>query len=268
MVPRVEILSENYLKVFYLIFFFKNSRSITTCIIQMFETKMFSDEPTTGLDASTSVYVIKILRRLATNGNRTIIFSIHQPRFIIYKQTDFLHLLSSYGQTVYHGPASEALTYFESIGLPCETFNNPPDFFMDIILKHKSVKQIEREEDVSSTNPNGDVEEAAPPSDEFLDVSESNKKDLPRLFRESSQNQKLLHECKSIYENGHPSDKPVKSDLVFGSNWFNQLYELSKRSILNYIRNPVMSGIEVSEAIFLAIITGAILYQVDDDEQG
>ena len=221
------------------------------------------------MDASTSMYVFKILRRLATTGHRTIIFSIHQPRFAIYKQTNYLHLLSSYGQTVYHGAAAEAVKYFNSIGLPCETFNNPPDFFMDIILKHKSLKQIENDDPLASNGSGaGDIENAAPPSDEFLNVAEADKKDLPRLFRESGQNQKLLQECKAIYDNGNPSNKPGQTNLVFGSNWFHQLYELSKRSILNYVRNPIMSTIQVSQSIFLAVFTGAILWQVNDDESG
>ena len=47
--------------------------------------------------------------------NRTIIFSIHQPRYAIFKVFDRLTLLAA-GRTVFHGPATEALGYFKSIG--------------------------------------------------------------------------------------------------------------------------------------------------------
>ena len=46
---------------------------------------------------------------------RTIVFSIHQPRYSIYRLFDSLMLLSS-GEVVYHGPTSDALTHFKSIG--------------------------------------------------------------------------------------------------------------------------------------------------------
>ena len=46
---------------------------------------------------------------------RTIIFSIHQPRYSIFKLFDHLALLSQ-GFMVYHGPAQEALEYFSTIG--------------------------------------------------------------------------------------------------------------------------------------------------------
>ncbi|CAH1794455.1 unnamed protein product [Owenia fusiformis] len=92
---------------------------------------LFLDEPTTGLDASTANAVMSLLQKLSRKG-RTIIFSIHQPRFSIFKQFDNLALLSL-GEMVYHGPSNEALDYFESIGYECEAHNNPPDFFLDII---------------------------------------------------------------------------------------------------------------------------------------
>ena len=46
---------------------------------------------------------------------RTIIFSIHQPRFTIFRLFDSLMLLSL-GEVVYHGPAAESLDFFKSLG--------------------------------------------------------------------------------------------------------------------------------------------------------
>uniref|UniRef100_A0A3B4YFE9 Broad substrate specificity ATP-binding cassette transporter ABCG2 n=1 Tax=Seriola lalandi dorsalis TaxID=1841481 RepID=A0A3B4YFE9_SERLL len=92
---------------------------------------LFLDEPTTGLDASTANSVLLLLKRMASHG-RTIIMSIHQPRYSIYRLFDTLTLLVS-GKMVYHGPAPNALDYFANIGYPCEPHNNPADFFLDVI---------------------------------------------------------------------------------------------------------------------------------------
>lgn len=54
------------------------------------------------------------LLRMASQG-RTIIMSIHQPRYSIYRLFDTLTLLVS-GKMVYHGPAPSALDYFANIG--------------------------------------------------------------------------------------------------------------------------------------------------------
>ncbi|KAJ0006064.1 hypothetical protein NQD34_013337 [Periophthalmus magnuspinnatus] len=92
---------------------------------------LFLDEPTTGLDASTAGSVLLLLKKMADAG-RTIILSIHQPRYGIYRLFDNLTLLVN-GKQVYHGPAQEALDYFSDIGYTCEPHNNPADFFLDVI---------------------------------------------------------------------------------------------------------------------------------------
>lgn len=51
---------------------------------------------------------------MASRG-RTIIMSIHQPRYSIYRLFDTLTLLVG-GKMVYHGPAPNALDYFANIG--------------------------------------------------------------------------------------------------------------------------------------------------------
>ncbi|RXN11971.1 ATP-binding cassette sub-family G member 2-like protein [Labeo rohita] len=79
---------------------------------------LFLDEPTTGLDASTANSVLMLLKRMANSG-RTIILSIHQPRYSIYRLFDSLTLLVG-GRMVYHGPAQVALNYFSQIELDQE----------------------------------------------------------------------------------------------------------------------------------------------------
>uniref|UniRef100_A0AAQ4RB37 ABC transporter domain-containing protein n=1 Tax=Gasterosteus aculeatus aculeatus TaxID=481459 RepID=A0AAQ4RB37_GASAC len=91
---------------------------------------LFLDEPTTGLDSNTANSIINLLNKLSRRG-KTVIFSIHQPRYSIFKQFDHLTLLHK-GEVVYAGAAAQALEYFTNLGYQIEAFNNPADFFMDI----------------------------------------------------------------------------------------------------------------------------------------
>ncbi|KAM7155364.1 broad substrate specificity ATP-binding cassette transporter ABCG2-like [Molossus nigricans] len=75
---------------------------------------------------------------------RTIIFSIHQPRYSIFKLSDSLTLWAS-GRLMVHGPAQEALKYFASAGHHCEHCNNPADFFLDVINGDSSAVVLNRE---------------------------------------------------------------------------------------------------------------------------
>lgn len=66
-----------------------------------------------------------------SSHGRTIILSIHQPRYSIYRLFDSLTLLVS-GKQVYHGPAQSALDYFSNIG---ETKSLENVMFL-VILNH------------------------------------------------------------------------------------------------------------------------------------
>ncbi|XP_052591971.1 ATP-binding cassette sub-family G member 3-like [Peromyscus californicus insignis] len=92
---------------------------------------LFLDDPTTGLDLRTTIDVISVLRRMSIRG-RTIIFSINQPQYTIFRFFDSLTLVAS-GKVMYHGPAHESLEYFTSKGYIYDSHNNPADFFLDII---------------------------------------------------------------------------------------------------------------------------------------
>lgn len=83
--------------------------------------------------------------RLAIKG-RTIIFSIHQPRYSIYRLFDGLMMLSM-GEVVYHGPTKEALPFFKSIGkLKATKLHGVPDQNSDwdscTLINHVQVTQL------------------------------------------------------------------------------------------------------------------------------
>ena len=61
------------------------------------------------------IHAIKCHFRLALDKSRTIIMSIHQPRYSIYKLFDSLTVLSR-GELVYHGQAHLALSHFSTLG--------------------------------------------------------------------------------------------------------------------------------------------------------
>ncbi|OBS81872.1 hypothetical protein A6R68_24138, partial [Neotoma lepida] len=92
---------------------------------------LFLDDPTTGLDLITTTDVILVLRRMSMRG-QTIIFSINQPQYSIFRFFDSLTLVAS-GKVMYHGPAREALEHFKSTGYKYDSHNHPELFFLDFI---------------------------------------------------------------------------------------------------------------------------------------
>ncbi|EPQ28766.1 uncharacterized protein PFL1_03569 [Pseudozyma flocculosa PF-1] len=95
---------------------------------------LFCDEPTSGLDAYNAYNVVQSLVTLARTYNRTVVFSIHQPRSNIVALFDRLLLLAE-GRTVYSGPFTECAGYFERVGHPCPSGFNIADFLIDLTAR-------------------------------------------------------------------------------------------------------------------------------------
>lgn len=99
---------------------------------------LFLDEPTSGLDAFNAFNVVECLVNLVKTYNRTVVFTIHQPRSNIVALFDQLVLLAK-GRTVYSGPFSECQQYFDSIGYSCPPGFNIADYLVDLTM-HASAK--------------------------------------------------------------------------------------------------------------------------------
>ncbi|XP_062586203.1 broad substrate specificity ATP-binding cassette transporter ABCG2-like isoform X2 [Saccostrea cucullata] len=210
---------------------------------------LFLDEPTTGLDANTANSVMLLLRRLALKG-RTIIFSIHQPRYSIYRLFDTLMMLSL-GEVVYHGPTKDSLDYFHSIGYTIQEHNNPPDFFLDVISGDFNVDVDTLDPEKTSTDEE-DVHGA-----------------LVQKFRQSNVNAKVQSEVKAIFD--EYQSKLTKKELVslppveYNTSFFTQLLICSGRTVKNIARNPQTSIMQLFVILIFAAIVGGIYWQIEND---
>ncbi|XP_033616472.1 broad substrate specificity ATP-binding cassette transporter ABCG2, partial [Fukomys damarensis] len=108
---------------------------------------LFLDEPTNALDPSTAHAVFSLLKKLSRQG-RTIIFSIRQPQYSVFKMFDSLTLLAA-GNLMFHGPAQMTMEqlFFSRYGYKCEPYNNPAEFFLDVISGVFTAKESDREEE-------------------------------------------------------------------------------------------------------------------------
>jgi ABC-type multidrug transport system ATPase subunit len=94
---------------------------------------IFLDEPTTGLDSTTALNLIKFLNRLAQAG-RTVVTTIHQPSSEIFLGFGVILLMLD-GHIVYHNQASASMQYFSNLGMPVPLHSNPMDHYMKLMNK-------------------------------------------------------------------------------------------------------------------------------------
>ncbi|GFS06733.1 ATP-binding cassette sub-family G member 2-like [Elysia marginata] len=228
---------------------------------------LFLDEPTTGLDASTANAVMLLLKRMSEKG-RNIIFSIHQPRYSIFRLFDSLMLLS-HGHVVYHGPSSKALDHFSLIGYECEEHNNPPDFFLDVINGDSTAVNAVTN---TSKEPNLDVPEVTIKAEtSSLDDGEiAHSEHLANCYKESQTSKIVMDELEGIYESYmHELERGVieKRKIGYQTSFCTQLRVLSGRVVKNIIRSPETSIMQFVVVVFFGMIVGFVYYQIDSSPE-
>ncbi|ODV79110.1 P-loop containing nucleoside triphosphate hydrolase protein [Suhomyces tanzawaensis NRRL Y-17324] len=114
---------------------------------------LFLDEPTTGLDTSSSLKLLKVLKKLASpEYGITVVLSIHQPRPEITMLFDKFCLLTRGGRLVYYGNLVDTGKYFNSLKFLtfCSDIKSPSSF-IEYILE-LSIKDTSSAEQEKSSN--------------------------------------------------------------------------------------------------------------------
>ncbi|XP_058495681.1 broad substrate specificity ATP-binding cassette transporter ABCG2b [Solea solea] len=196
---------------------------------------LFLDEPTTGLDSNTANSLIKLLHDMSRRG-KTVIFSIHQPRYSIFKQFDHLTLMHK-GEVVYAGAADHALEYLSDLGYQIESFNNPADFFMDVT--------------------NGEAKST------IMSISaDDSQNPLASRYRQSSLCQRVLEELGRLNLSSAERDKGQDEPVDYATSFLYQLRVVCGRTVRNSLRNPQTSYAQLALTITFALLVGLIYYQM------
>jgi len=215
---------------------------------------LFLDEPTTGLDASTANAVMILLKRLANKG-RTIIFSIHQPRYSIFRLFNRLTLLSL-GRLIYHGSFQDALPYFETLGYKCKEHNNPADFFLDIINGdstalanncHLAIKSSSIQDNVVDNTSNQTFAQTLANNFESSQIYKDTEVELNEISKTQ------VHKT-DVYE----------GTKTYATPFYYQLGQLLKRTFLNVIRNPLAFAITLIINTIIGVVFGVLYFQTDN----
>merc|ERR1712137_1367000 len=193
-------------------------------------TILFLDEPTSGLDARTSLSVIETLADLAHNHGHTIVCTIHQPRNQAFNLFDRLFLLAR-GREIYSGPISNAATYFEEMGYECPAFENPADFYIDLLT-------------IDSTS---------------IEKEEESKRRINDIIERSENN-------RYVAEHFQPDDHEQIAKPPAMPGRIMQTYLITKRSMMNTQGNPGYLIGKTIQAVVMAIAIAILWWQIDNDQ--
>jgi len=180
-------------------------RRLTIALALVFDAPIIlADEPTSGLDSAAAVGIMKVLKKIAQQGN-TVVTTIHQPPTQVYNNFDRL-LLITQGRTAYFGSISKAISYFGRIGYQCSSKANPSDYFLEVI--------------------NSDFTEAK----EVEHICDE--------FDRSPEHALILNNIEEIINT--PSEGKLDANKDFRTSTFTQFCILFQRSFINNFKDPIV----------------------------
>ncbi|KAH3671774.1 hypothetical protein WICMUC_004565 [Wickerhamomyces mucosus] len=264
---------------------------------------LFLDEPTSGLDSNNANNVIESLVRLSRDYQRTLVFTIHQPRSNIVSLFDKLVLLAN-GQMIYSGEMMVCNDFFYSNGFKCPKGYNIADYLIDITFDQKkkpvalTASQLqlagldeenidygdeENEIDIHVPTRSSSSSEAQREWEHFAVHRDSagfkKKNDKPSSDDNGIETKKKIY---TIFQNSSSYDvlnaeiEGIKSnagEITFKGNYqkanlFSQFLILCSRSFKNVYRNPRLLLGSYILSVFMGLFCGALYYHIDNDISG
>ncbi|KAL5720022.1 ABC transporter G member 35 [Ranunculus cassubicifolius] len=95
---------------------------------------LFMDEISTGLDSSTTFQIIKCLKHIVREFQKTMVISLLQPAPETFNLFDDVILICE-GQIIYHGPRDSIIEFFEQMGFQCPDRKGIADFLQEVTSK-------------------------------------------------------------------------------------------------------------------------------------
>lgn len=264
---------------------------------------LFLDEPTSGLDAYNARNVVECLVKLTRDFNRTIVFTIHQPRSNIVSLFDKLVLLSE-GDLIYSGDMIKCNNFFAKNGYQCPLGYNIADYLIDITVDHKRIVKVENPDvandllsssadpetpdahdafvqtNSSETDTTREWEHFAIHRDEYnyhptsptgqKDGDESTliqvKNKLPSIYNESVLAIELKQEIEELKLNPVPIE--FKTQYLKKASMWTQILVLSSRTFKNSYRNPKLLLSSYILSLIVGMFCGYLYYNISNDISG
>ena len=192
---------------------------------------MVLDEPTTGLDSTTSLQVFQALRIIADEIS-PVFATLKQPGRELYNLFDQVIIMHE-GSICYAGPTNEMIDHFENLGYNVDKTINPADEVLTLLDEY---------------------------GDEIVqNAKEKNQKREPENQVSTS----------SLLQN-NDDDENDKSNQIryekYNRSWIVQFFWVLKRSLQEFRNNPGVAMGRIIFAIIVSLIVGTLFLQLPNNQ--
>ncbi|CAM8903086.1 unnamed protein product [Rhodiola kirilowii] len=193
---------------------------------------LLMDEISNGLDSSTTFQIITCLQQLVHITDATAVIALLQPAPETFDLFDDVILMAE-GMIVYHGPSSQALSYFEDCGFRCPERKGPADFLQEVISKKDQARYWHRT----------DTPYRYFSAREFADI-----------FKSSNLGEKIKEELSEPYDKSKSPKNALSTSIYSVSKW-NLFKACMAREYLLMKRNSFIYIFKSTQIIIIGCIT-------------
>ncbi|KAJ3072693.1 hypothetical protein HDU98_003118 [Podochytrium sp. JEL0797] len=212
---------------------------------------LFLDEPTSGLDSFNAHAVIEALHRLAHDSNKTIVFTVHQPRSDMFAMFDQVIVLAA-GTTMFSAKGVDAAQLLKEDGHPCPDGYNIADHLLDLAI------QVPREAEA-------DAADAANSNSFKLNIGGSTLRKRVTVKSTTSNSSSASKTKTTAPRHLETSCTDVKPVVV---GFLTQLTELVRRSFRHLIRTPSLLYGHIGLSVFMGVFVGGLYFDSGDSIAG
>ncbi|PVH99410.1 hypothetical protein DM02DRAFT_529127 [Periconia macrospinosa] len=202
------------------------------------------DNSTRGMDSSTALRIMKMLRSLTTHQKTTTIATLYQTPEPILDLFDKILVLYE-GLEIFFGSKESAMAYFTRLGFHCPSKMTTSDFL------------------TSLTNPT----EAAGLVRSEVKLSPRTAEDFARLWARSDERKQLLVDILKFEEDRPVRNLPEKSFLRRSSYVLSPLAQIElcmRRGVRRIMSNLTLPISFVFGNAIMALIVGSVFYKLED----
>lgn len=230
--------------------------------------------PTTklpGLDSTSAVSLLTLLKSLAKDEGKTVLTTIHQPSSQVFRSFDRLLMISE-GYVVYFGNPVDSLDYLRKQNLACPPGYNAADHWMDLLVKENLDHDHELQEEdnnnattttttiTSSSNHNSNNNNTSPRLQlQMAWDREAVAEQMDAALKDDNDNNSSNEMLLLIKGNGSKYGK-------YNTSWATQYRVLMHRSLKNS-RSSIFTTLNMLKSVAIGLVAGFIWWQMPYTER-
>jgi ABC-type multidrug transport system ATPase subunit/ABC-type multidrug transport system permease subunit len=217
------------------------------------------DNPTRGLDSSTSLDFIRLLRDLTTITRNTAMVALYQGGENLIREFDKVTVLYL-GRQIFFGTVADAKAYFEDLGFLCNPRQTTADFLTAIT--DPCARRIKEGWEARAPRIPEEFVNAWKKSSHYTRLS----REMQQYDKDFAQPQFQLGEYQKYQLTQKAEHQRKKS--VYMVNLRMQLVANLKRAFHRLVGDKVFLGATAFSSVFISLIMGSMFYDLPDTTSG